>query len=415
MRALALQDVQSYGALLAEDSADGRRERALLAVAFTTGESYFFRDASQCDLLASTLLPQRIALRASNNVHRLRIWSAGCASGEEAYTLAMLVDQLSSQLARSEVLILGTDINADAIAAARAGRFGAWSLRALDAARKQRYFRFDGGQWQIDARLRQMVTFRTSDLLRGDHLDDVDAIGMHDFDLIVCRNVFIYLDPDAIGHIVASFAAALADGGYLVTGHSELFGQDTAPLSVRLFAQSAAFQKTAPAATGGLGAALAATVPSTGAAAAVPATDGDSLMQSAWRHADRGLLDCAQQECERAIAQAAIDTQPDPQPYYLLAQLAQQRGDRALARALLKKTIYADPSFIAAYLELAALYAQDGDRARARRMHETARTGLKKLPPQALVPPYRESSAADIAAHVERLLAADDERWHQGR
>jgi len=334
----------------------------------------------------------------------------------------MLVDELAPRLVGWNVQILGTDINSDALEQARRGVYGQWSFRALDETRKQRYFQRHDNQWRIDPRLRDMVTFRRGDLIR-DRFPDAEA-GLNDFDLILCRNVFIYLDAQAVAQITAKFAEVLAEGAYLVTGHSELFGHDTAPLRVRMYAQSAVFQKTAQAAAeAGLGVALAhvqvpavaALFPSSCVARktpraehraipspplAAPAEDCDRLMLAAWRHADRGMPDAAEQDCRKAIAQAALD----PRPYYLLAQLAQERGDEMQAKTLLKKVIYLDPSFIAAYLELGALHAQASESDRARRMYETARAALGKLPAQAAVPPYRESTAADILAHVERLL-----------
>lgn len=420
MRTLALPGIEQYGALLADDNAAGRRERELLTVQFSTGESYFFRDAGQFDLLAATILPELIARRTHER--SLRIWSAGCAAGEEAYSLAMLVDELAPRLAGWQVLILGTDINSDALEKARRGEYRDWSFRTLDDKRKQRYFQPHGDQWRIDPHLRERVTFRGGDLLR-DRFPDAQA-GLSDFDLILCRNVFIYLDKPAVAQITAKFSATLADGGYLVTGHSELFGHDIAPLRVRLFAQSAVFQKTAQsAAESGLGEALAKVqVPAVAALLpalrierqvsrveqraaptrppAMPMADVDRLMQAAWRDADRGMPAAAEQDCRKAIALAAFD----PRPYYLLAQLAQESGDPMQAKTLLTKVIYLDPSFIAAYLELGDLHAQVGEHDRARRMYETARTALGKLPAQAAVAAYGESTTADVLAYVERLL-----------
>jgi chemotaxis protein methyltransferase CheR len=132
----------------------------------------------------------------------------------------------------------------------------------------------------------------------------------------------------------------------------------------------------------------------------VSTEDYDRLMQAAWRHADRGMPDAAEQDCRKAIVLAAFD----PRPYYLLAQLAQERGDPMQAKTLLKKVIYLDPSFIAAYLELGDLHAQAGEQDRARRMYETVRTALGKLPAQAAVAAYGESTSAEVLAYVERLL-----------
>jgi chemotaxis protein methyltransferase CheR len=131
-----------------------------------------------------------------------------------------------------------------------------------------------------------------------------------------------------------------------------------------------------------------------------PAQDYDQLMQTAWRDADGGMPAKAEENCRKAIAVAAFD----PRPHFLLAQLAQERGDPIQAKTSLKKVIYLDPSFIAAYLELGAVYAQAGENDRARRMYESAGKALKKLPPQATVAPYSESTAAEILAYVHRLL-----------
>ena len=408
--------------LLADDSAAGRHERELLTVQFSTGESYFFRDQGQFDLLAAKILPELIARRT--NERRLRIWSAGCAAGQEAYSLAILIDELAPRIDGWNVLILGTDINSKALEQARAGAYGDWSFRALDGTRKRRYFRARGDRWQIDQQLRDMVSFRRLDLIR-DRIPDPDA-GLNDFDLIICRNVFIYLDSKAVSRITAKFGEALADGGILVTGHSELFGHDTAPLRVRMFPESAVFQKSAQAAAEtGLGEALAKAQPPSAASflqipvearqmprfeqsalakkpPAPPIEDCDLLVQTAWRHADRGRPDEAAENCRKAIAIAAFD----PRPYFLLAQLAQERGDSTEAKFLLNKAVYLDPNFIAAYLELGSLHAQAGDQVRAQRLYETVRAALTKLPAHTPIAPYNESTATDILAYVERLLNA---------
>jgi chemotaxis protein methyltransferase CheR len=130
-----------------------------------------------------------------------------------------------------------------------------------------------------------------------------------------------------------------------------------------------------------------------------PSGDCDRLMQAARRHADRGRFDEADQGCRKVMAIAKLD----PRPYYLLAQLAQERGDAAKARALLASVIYLDPNCIAAYLDLAALHAAD-DAGRARKMYEAARAAAQKFPVQAQVGPGG-SSAAEVIAFVDRELA----------
>ncbi|OFZ89327.1 MAG: hypothetical protein A2V78_07455, partial [Betaproteobacteria bacterium RBG_16_64_18] len=397
----------------------------------------------------ATILPELIERRAAQR--SLRIWSAGCATGEEAYSLAMLVDELAPRVDGWNILILGTDINHEAIQKAGKGSYGQWSFRALDTARKQRYFRERGGEWKIDTRLRAMVSFRQGDLLR-DRYPDPDT-EPHDMDLILCRNVFIYLAPQAVAQIATKFADTLADGGTLMTGHTELMGHPTGPLRARAYPGSVVFQKTTwaehatvlaappphwrepnahesnaaawradpvakdkrafeqrvvPASLASTPpAAAAAPAPRTAAAPAAPPAEGlEALLAAAWREANRGARDAAEASCRMATAIAAFD----PRPYYLLAQLALERGNTEETKTMLKKVIYLDASFIAAYLDLGALYERDGDAGRARRMHQNARHELKKMPPQTQVRLYGESTAGEILQYVERVLAAPAEQ-----
>jgi len=422
VRKLALPGIEQYAQLLTQDSAVSRQERELLTVRCSTGESYFFRDPDQLDLIATTLLPELVARRAKTRT--LRLWSAGCASGEEAYTLAMLVLELAPRLSGWQVLILGTDINREALQKARRGSYREWSFRALSPSRRQRYFEPLGDQWQISQPLRDMVSFRHLDLMHDSFSQA--ASDLSEFDLILCRNVFIYLDAHAVGGITAKFGQALADSGYLVTGHSELFGHDTPPLHMRVYAQSAVFQKyPAPQTladpwltpqlpylpkladlvpTAAIKPLLAPPAPLVAAAPPAPKPNIDQLIQAARQHANGGRSEQAEQDCHQAIALSDLD----PRPYFLLARLAQARGDAGAAKTLLKKVIYLDASFVAACLELGALHSQDGEHERARRLYEAARAALTKLPAQSMIAPYNDSSVADALVYLERLLDANE-------
>ena len=419
-RERGLTGMAQYIELLSADSAAGQIERELLTVQCTTGESYFFRDPAQIDLLATKLLPELMARRS--DTRRLRLWSADCANGEEAYTLAMLVHEMASGLEGWQVLILGSDINSEALGRARTGVYRDWSFRALDASRKEHCFRPQGDHWQIDQRLRDSVSFRQVDLVRDSFPDA--ASDLIDFDLILCRNVFIYLDSDTALRITKKFARSLAEGGYLVTGHSELAGHDTSPLHTHMYPQSAAYQKSSTSAA--ISSHLwpdphAAQVPkpvALSSASAIEAKapvspqrpdtavllsrpDYGQLIRSAQQHFRLGQQAQAEQDCRQAICLSDLD----PRPYFLLAQLAQGRDDPAQAETLLRKVIYLDPNFIAAYLELGALKSQAGKQTSARRLWEAARLALKKLPAQSSLAPFIDSSCADTLAYVERLLA----------
>lgn len=422
-RARQLDSIAAYEQLLAADSPEGRREREALTAYFSTGETYFFRDRGVFSLLADNILPELIGRRTARR--SLRLWSAGCASGEEAYSLAMLLDELAPQLTGWEVAVFASDINTHALDSARNGVYSQWSFRSLDETRKARYFQPCPRGWKIDARLQKLVTFAPLDLVH----DHFPASGIDGFDLILCRNVFIYLAPSAVAQIAGKLADALADGGYLITGHGELIGCSTPGLRSHLLAESVVLRKETPSAPSGApGKAPAMAFPAPSppvqarrptvagprassprvAAAAKSATtsprprvaDLETELQAAWQAANRGASDAATAACRRAIA----STPCDPRPYYLLAQLAQDGGILDEARTLLNKVLYLDPSCVAAYLDLAALHARAGDTAGSRRMRQRARKLLAALPPETRLAMPRDTTAGELLQSVDRLL-----------
>ena len=215
---LGYASLKEYQAFL--DGRQATEEWEELARLFTCGETFFFRDHGQFDLLHLRLLPELIAQHRNDKI--LRLWSAGCASGEEVYSLAILVDMLLPERDGWDILILGTDINSEAIAKARHGRYGQWSFRLIPAEMQQRYFHQEGSEWLLDERIRRMVTFRVANLVT-EPFPDMDS-KLSDMDLILCRNVFIYFSPSAVHAVTAKFAATLREGGYLLTAHTELIG-----------------------------------------------------------------------------------------------------------------------------------------------------------------------------------------------
>jgi chemotaxis protein methyltransferase CheR len=203
-------------------------------------ETYFFRDHGQFDLLRLRLLPELIERRRATKT--LRLWSAGCSSGEETYSLAMLLDMLLPERDGWNILILGSDIDEKALAKARRAHYGQWSFRMAPTALKHRYFRRTGDEWTLDERIRSMVTFRTSNLI-GEAFPGAE---LRDMDLILCRNVFIYFGAAAVAAVAEKLAAALSEGGYLMTAHTELIGHRVPNLQSRLFAEGVVYQRAAP-------------------------------------------------------------------------------------------------------------------------------------------------------------------------
>ena len=195
LRATGLADSARYLNLL-DDPISGPAEWSRLEAEITIGETFFFRYAEQFAALRETILPEIIERKSV--ARRLRIWSAGCATGAEPYSLAILVNEiLGESLGSWRVTIVGTDINDSFLKAARQARFGKWALRSMPDQERNRYF-VDAGkeQWQVRPEFRYLVRFERHNLLSL--LDGSSPIEFADFDLILCRNVLIYFHPDTV-------------------------------------------------------------------------------------------------------------------------------------------------------------------------------------------------------------------------
>lgn len=191
----------------------------VLASHLTVGETYFFRDTKTFEVLASRVLPALMHVRRGRE-QRLRLWSAACATGEEAYSLAILLHQSMPDLEDWHVTILATDINPHVLRKAVSGVYGEWSFRGVPRGVKERYF--DGtsdGRYAIRPDVRKLVTFEHVNLVEDVYpslATDTNAM-----DLIFCRNVLMYFTPAQIRKVVGNLHHALVDGGWLVVSPGE--------------------------------------------------------------------------------------------------------------------------------------------------------------------------------------------------
>jgi chemotaxis protein methyltransferase CheR len=190
-------------------------EQFLQAVidAMTTNETLFFRDRTPFEMLARELLPKLMEQRKDKR--RLRIWSAACSTGQEPYSLAMLLEEQGAKLQDWTIEILATDISETALKTARRGVYSQFEVqRGLSTQRLLRYFDQQDGNWRANDRLRARVTFRALNLL-----SDFREIGP--FDLIFCRNVLLYFAPDVRRDVLSRLAAVTAEDGWLILGSAE--------------------------------------------------------------------------------------------------------------------------------------------------------------------------------------------------
>ena len=196
-------------------STDGEPERHRLVGALTTNVSNFFRENHHFDLLRTTILPPLLARLAHGE--KVRIWSAGCANGQEAYSIAILLNEMVPKIQDWDIRILATDIDGDVLAFAKAAIYPDHMIETVPAAYKAKYFRESGsvpGGFRLNRQVAQLVTFNTLNL----H-DPWPMKGL--FDVIFCRNVLIYFDEAAQGQLLARFHTTLTQDGWMVLGHSE--------------------------------------------------------------------------------------------------------------------------------------------------------------------------------------------------
>lgn len=185
-----------------------------LAAQLTVGESYFFREPNQLEWIREKILPEITKRRGRE--HPVRAWSAGCSAGEEAYSLAILMEE---EGLKHHAKIMATDISQQALVKARKAVYTSWSLREREAGWIQRYFQRGPEGFALEQRFRHRVLFEHHNLSQDPHSEFPASLG--GMDLILCRNVMIYLSHTAIEKVFGKLMDSLAEGGYLVTGPSD--------------------------------------------------------------------------------------------------------------------------------------------------------------------------------------------------
>ncbi|MBI2190364.1 MAG: protein-glutamate O-methyltransferase CheR [Planctomycetes bacterium] len=214
---LGLEGCGHYLALVRDEAVGGRELDALMAE-LTIGETYFFRHQELFDALRDLAIPERIG--QNRPARRLRIWSAGCASGAEPYSICILLDQeFGGLLADWDVSIVATDVNRAALAKARQGHFEEWAFRSTSEEIKRRYFLPSGKAWTILPKFQSRVSFQYHNLVQHPFPSLIDNLA--GFDLILCRNVMIYFSAEVIRRLVKQFHECLVEGGWLLVGHAE--------------------------------------------------------------------------------------------------------------------------------------------------------------------------------------------------
>jgi len=385
----------------------------------TVGESYFFRDAAQMDFLRQEFLPRLIEQRRQGT-RALRVWSAACAAGQELHSVSMILAELlgsADDVARPWRLhLVGTDINAQALCQARAGEYTRWSLRGLDDARRERFFtEASSGRVRLRPELAALAKFSYLNLVDGGFPSIVS--GLHDFDLILCRNVFVYFEPSRARRVLARLTQALSPGGALLLGASDIvephieglvtvqqagmcyYRKPLIEAELRVPAPSSrgadAWAELRALADAGRWSEMAARAETAGAP---PDARSARLLALALGNLGRAAeaLAC----CVRALERAP----DDHELHFLRALLSVEAGDEAAALEAFRRTLKAAPDCIEAHHQMALLLLRVGQQAPGLRSLKNALDLARSLPAQAEAPGHPGLSYARLADIIENEM-----------
>lgn len=390
--------------------------QALLAE-LTVGETYFMRDSVQIKALREVILPALVQSK-----RRLRLWSAGCATGEEAYTLAMLIDELVPDASQRDIQIMGTDINAAALEIARAGRYREWSFRGTPKAVIERYFTQHAPHvYEIAPRLRGMVRFHHRNLI-------YDAPEPQD--LIICRNVLLYFTRPQTELVETQLLHSLDANGWLLLSPIETLRSSRTAYQHLRFEGTPLYQKLPHApiikVTSETSPTLAEPMPTVVSInptyrQAVQAlqrgqlTDALALSQaqltqqatpSLYTLVAASLMGLGDWENAYEHLQHALNLDSlHPESHYLLALLYMEEGDWLNARIALRAAIYCRPDFALAHLVSGDLFMLEQESERAARAWSSARRFANELSADTPLSDIADVTAGQLMMLVDNRLA----------
>jgi chemotaxis protein methyltransferase CheR len=427
MRVMDCPDVASYLTLL---TGSDNRERQALLDEVTIPETHFFRNPPQIRALRTHVLPE--LLRQAKHTKRLRIWSAGCSTGEEPYTIAMLIRELLPANAGWDVRIVATDISTRALAAAQEARYGERAFVMTDPIDQQRFFYLDAdhGQWVVRDEIRELVEFRHHNLVT-----QAPPFTPGELDVVLCRNVTIYFDRSTTKNLMNRLHGCLRDGGYLFLGHAETLWQVSDAFALVPLGDAFVYRRGA-------------TPENKRAVLPDRRTEDEPRPTRADRR--RGPLDRrrsstsstmpAQRVTSPAVGPDAMVAEPDPmvavrtavatgnyveaadlaaevttasplraEAHYLHGLALTNLGLDSDALVVLRKAVYLDPRDGFAHFLLGGALERCGERVAAARSYRAAATTLGTRPLDSVAPELGGRSVAELAVLCQRLARRAEE------
>ena len=360
----------------------------------TVGETHFMRDPDQMERVRRAVFP---ALKRRGAGAPARVWSAGCSTGEEAYSLAILLEEEGLD---QGAVVLGTDLSSAALEKARAGCYSDWSMRGVSGPFLRDYFRHSRGCRILADRIRNKVRFERLNLVGR---EDYAAAGAFAMDLILCRNVLMYFDHETAGRIAARLFDCLAEDGVLLTAGADLLLAEYAPFEVEVTRVGLVYRRPRGAPAAAVPRSLAQAPPPP--IKALPPAEPD-LGREAFERVMRHANTKGAEKAER-IAQAALRRHPlDAQLHYLRATLllALDRGEEAEHEA--RRALYLDPSLAVAHFLLGTILRKRGARPGALRAFRNVRDLCAARPADEAIP----AGAGERTGALHSAASAEMER-----
>jgi chemotaxis protein methyltransferase CheR len=414
-------DGETFLTLLLEQKLS-TKQLDILAEKLTIGETYFFREPQILDVFREMIIPSLIHER-ENTTRSIRIWSAGCCSGEEPFTLAMILCEILPNIDTWDISILATDINRRFLDKASKGKYTQWSFRDTPENIKKKYFTSSGTQFEISQKIRRMVTFAPLNLVEDAF--PADRNNTTSMDVIFCRNVLMYFTPEIAKKVGEKFYQSLSENGWFITSQVELSDDLFHLLNKVNYRNSFLYRKTKKAVGNHRRSRQSEIIKPTKATttkrhklktgkaefvhrrkAELPADSHQTsnnqitkLLGNTRDYANKG-------DYENAFkwAEQLIEADPsNPEGYYYKGMILFETGKLEMAGQQFKKALYLNPEHLLSHFQMAAFCLRTGNEKQARKHKQNVTNLLQKIPDDTLIPGTDGMTAANLKSLLQPL------------
>lgn len=414
-----------------------KRQIEMLASCLTIGETYFFREKRALDAFEEILLSEFVRTRRGAG-RRLRIWSAGCSSGEEPYTIAMMLKMLIPDLKDWNISIIATDINPHFLEKAVKGIYTSWSFRDVPEGIINRFFIKKGKDFEVLQEIKEMVTFSYLNLMKDDYpslINNTNAM-----DVIFCRNVLMYFSPETVKAVAQHFHRCLTDDGRLIVSQTELNDEYFKGFKKVVHSGAMLLRKSDAAIPVSAINKISEMLHKPAKKETEPVVSDTGLYDIAGKAFDNGEYSKAEEVLGRLMRSSPGDTKAlslmaricanqgrlddalryieeaiktdnmSPGRHYLHSAILKEKGLKKEAMDALKKSVYLDADFALAYYSMGNLALGSGNMAEAERHFDSALLILKKHGYDDILPESEGMTAGRLIDLIESMKWRKKER-----